>query len=85
LFVGMIKLKKYFFHISALACILVYYFLLPYCKDYTSFPFKFPTFLAGAFFMYIGVVIRELFERSDFCFQHKKKLGYKKRIRTILA
>ena len=55
--------------------------MLPFCTDYTSFPFKFPTFLVALAFMYIGYTIK-LF---DFITMHNKLVYVLASIMIVIA
>lgn len=61
LFWWIIKLDFKFSWIPIVICLIINYILLPFCVDYTSFPFKFPTFLVATFFMYIGYCFQKFF------------------------
>ena len=41
-------------------CLLINYLVMPYCTDYTSFPFKFPVFLMAVFFLFVGYSLKML-------------------------
>ena len=60
--------------------VIVYYLLLPYCVDLTSFPFKFPTFLIAVVFHYIGFYLR-LFLEKEF----KKKYSFVLCLSSVIA
>jgi len=59
----LIKLQFRFSAPIVLALGTANYLLLPLCRDHTSFPFKFPTFLLAACFLYIGYYLKLLFEK----------------------
>ena len=60
------KLDFRFNWIPIAVCLIVNYFVLPYCVDHTSFPFKFPTFLVAIFFLYVGYCLRRLADSGLF-------------------
>ncbi len=66
LFWIIIKLKEKYAFIPAFLCAAIYYILIPFCKDFTSFPFKFPTFLIATFFLYIGYITKKIMTNKVF-------------------
>ena len=61
-----LKLDFRFNWIPIVICLISNYFVLQYCVDHTSFPFKFPTFLMAIVFLYIGYCLRRLADRDLF-------------------
>lgn len=70
------KLRWKYSWIPAVGCVAFNYLCLPFCKDHTSFPFKFPTFLMAAFFLYVGVCLRKLAEKQTDFSKHRILLSF---------
>lgn len=65
LFWWIMKLPLRFSWIPALLGTLINYFVLPYCKNHTSFPWKFPTFFLAVTFMYVGFILKLFISKSN--------------------
>lgn len=65
LFWFIMKLPLRFSWIPALLGALINYFVLPFCKDHTSFPWKFPTFFLAVAFMYVGYLLNNFITKPN--------------------
>ena len=62
LFWLIMKLPVKFQLIPIVFGLIINYLVTPYWNDYTSFPWKFPTFLVGLFFIFTGYYFRRIME-----------------------